>query len=261
MSHHANLPRTGAGLKKVERLALPESIADAVAEAIAARHILPGERIVETTLAARMDASRVPTREALKVLHTQGILLGGGYRGYRVASFEGEAVRKVFEVRLMLETFLLRDAVKCWRRGASDPQLLDKAIEDLEAAAKVGDFQASLRADLAFHRIIAQAARNEITAKLWEAIARHVLIIFSLEKFRDDDLRSVVAQHLEFRSFIQKQIERPGTLEALRRGLQEHLLVGARSKAQVRARDKFKQTRTLPAGPPGSDRATEPHIV
>jgi DNA-binding GntR family transcriptional regulator len=234
MQAQGRRPRNLAGLPKAERLALPESIADAVAEAIAARHILPGDRIVETTLAEQMGASRVPTREALKVLHTQGILLGGGYRGYRVASFEGESVRKVFEVRLMLETFLLRDAIRCWRSAVSDPRLLDQAIEQLATAARAGDFQASLRADLGFHRTIAQAARNDLTARLWETIARHVLIIFSLDRYRDDDLSAVVAQHEQFRDFILKQIEKPGTLDVLRRGLENHLLLGARAKAQRR---------------------------
>jgi DNA-binding GntR family transcriptional regulator len=211
---------------------LPESIADAVAEGIAARHILPGDRIVETTLAEQMGASRVPTREALKVLHTQGILVGGGYRGYRVASFEEDSVRRVFEVRLVLETFLLRDAVRCWRSGASDPALLDKAIERLAAAAQAKDFATTLRADLDFHRIIAKASKNEIAARLWEAIARHVLIIFSLERYRDDDLLAIVPQHEQFREFIRRQIVKPGSVDTLRRGLEDHFLLGSRAKAK-----------------------------
>lgn len=242
-------------MTQARHLALPESIADAVAEGIAARRLLPGDRIVETTLAEQMGVSRVPTREALKVLHTQGILVGGGYRGYRVASFEEDSVRKVFEVRLMLEAFLLRDAIRCWRSGVSDPRLLDQAIDELAAAATAKDFGASLRADLAFHRIIAEAAHNDITARLWEAIARHVLIIFSLEKYRDDDLAAVVTQHEQFRDFILKQIEKPGSLEVLRRGLEDHLLLGARAKAQ-RARRPSVMARSQAAD--GHDQPDSP---
>ena len=105
-----------------KRLLLAESIADSVAEAIATRLLMPGERIVETSLADKLGVSRVPIREALKVLHAQGILSGGGHRGYRVASFEPETIEKVLEVRLMLETFLLRDAIANWRAASRIPR-------------------------------------------------------------------------------------------------------------------------------------------
>jgi hypothetical protein len=129
----------------------------------------------------------VPIREALKVLHAQGILAGGGHRGYRVASFEPATIERVFELRLMLETYLLRDAVQRWRAGEADPGELDVAIRQMEMAAKAGDASMSLRADLDFHRTIARAAGNPIAATLWEAIARHVLVIFSLEPYRDNE--------------------------------------------------------------------------
>ena len=60
---------TPAWPRQPRRQSLAESIADTVAEAIANRHLMPGERVVELTLAEEMGVSRVPVREALKVLH------------------------------------------------------------------------------------------------------------------------------------------------------------------------------------------------
>jgi DNA-binding GntR family transcriptional regulator len=77
------------GLPQPKRLALADSVADSIAEAISMRILEPGERIVETTLVDKLGVSWVPIREALKVLHAQGILSGGGHRGYRVAAFDG----------------------------------------------------------------------------------------------------------------------------------------------------------------------------
>ena len=65
-------------LQKPLWVSLADNIANVIANAIAARHLLPGERLVETALAERLGVSRVPIREALKVLHAQGILTGGG---------------------------------------------------------------------------------------------------------------------------------------------------------------------------------------
>lgn len=222
-----------------QRTSLAESIADTVAEAIATRHLQPGERIVETALAERLGVSRVPIREALKVLHAQGILTGGSHRGYRVAAFGPETIDKVVEVRLMLETFLLRDAIAQWRAGKGTPAVLDQPIREMDMAARAGDGRGSLRADLSFHRAIRRAANNEVAGTLWDAIARHVAIIFALERYRDDDLGAVTRHHMALRDLILAQVARPGTAEDLRRAIEDHLLQVARSKAPApRARPR-----------------------
>ena len=185
---------------------LAEAIADSVAEAIATGHLAPGERIVETALAEKYGVSRVPVREALKVLGTQGILVGGGHRGYRVASFAPEKIEKVFEIRLELETILLRDAIANWRRRGSGPGELDAVIETMRQAARAGDLRAMLRADLEFHRAICRASENEVAAALWTAIARHVLVIFNLARYRDVDLERALDQHLKLRDYIEGAI-------------------------------------------------------
>jgi DNA-binding GntR family transcriptional regulator len=213
-----------------QRTSLAVAIADSVAEAIATGHMVPGERVVETALAERFQVSRVPIREALKVLHAQGILSGGGHRGFRVTTFGPGTIDKVFEVRLMLETFLLRDAVERWRKGEAQVADLDAVIRQMDAAARADDRRASLRADVQFHRTICQASGNPITATLWEAIARHVLIIFSLEAYRDSNLYAIADQHRAFRDFILAAMEKPRTLDDYRLALEDHILLVARAK-------------------------------
>jgi DNA-binding GntR family transcriptional regulator len=212
------------------RVLLPESIADSIAEAIAARLLAPGDRIVETALSEKLGVSRVPIREALKVLHAQGILSGGGHRGYRVASFSAETVEKVLELRLMLESILLRDAVRNWRAGTDDPAELDLPIARMQMSARARDGGASLRADLEFHRAIARAARNEVAETLWNAIARHVLIIFSHERYRDSDLHAVARQHQAFRNEIFGWVEAEAEPARIKTALEDHLLLVARGK-------------------------------
>lgn len=205
---------------------LADSIADSIAEAIATGHLAPGERIIETGLAEKYGVSRVPVREALKVLATQGILVGGGHRGYRVASFAPEKIEQVFEVRLELETILLRDAVANWRLGSGGLGNLDAVLETMRTAARADDLPAMLRADLEFHRAICRASGNAIVAALWNAIARHVLIIFNLARYRDVDLERALEQHLTLRDYIEAEIE-GGTRGAspaagIRRALERH---------------------------------------
>jgi len=217
-------------LTKPARISLADNIADLIAKAIATRHILPGARIVETSLAERLGVSRVPIREALKVLHAQGILTGGGHRGYHVATFGPEVTQQILEVRLMLESFLLRDAIENWRSGAEDPAVLQARIEDMKRAARADDMPASLLADLEFHRAIRDAARNAIVGTLWDTIARHVMIVFNFERYRDKDLNAIAVQHEGFRDFIYAQIDTPAPVETLHEALEDHILLIERSK-------------------------------
>lgn len=212
-------------LRKPLWTSLADNIANLIANSIATRRLVPGERIVETTLAEKLGVSRVPIREALKVLHAQGILTGGGHRGYHVAIFDAETTQQILEVRLQLETFLLRDALKNWRSGVEDPRQLNAAIAEMERAAKGEDLPGSLLADLEFHRTIRNAARNPVAGTLWDTIARHVMIVFNFERYRDKNLMAIPRQHEELRDFILQQIAHPGPTEAIGEALESHILL------------------------------------
>lgn len=216
------------GLPQPKRVSLSESVADTIAEAIATRIIAPGERIVETTLVEKLGVSRVPIREGLKVLHAQGIISGGGHRGYRVTAFDPKVTQQVMEVRLSLESFLLRDAIANWRAGNGSPEVLNAAIDKMRTA---GSMRNSLIADLEFHRAIRQAADNAIVGTLWDTIARHVLIVFNFERFRDEDLEAIPQQHEGFRDWIRAEVAKPSTsMDDIERALEDHMLLIARKK-------------------------------
>ena len=218
-------------LAQPKRISLSESVADTIAEAIATRIISPGERIVETTLVEKLGVSRVPIREALKVLHAQGIISGGGHRGYRVAAFGADVTQQIMEVRLSLESFMLRDAIENWRQGKGSPAVLAQSINAMRASAKAGSLRNSLIADLEFHRHIRQAADNPIVGTLWDTIARHVLIVFNFERFRDEDLEAIPKQHEQFLDWIEKQVAQPETaFTDIQTELENHMLLIARKK-------------------------------
>ncbi|WP_435310271.1 GntR family transcriptional regulator [Primorskyibacter sedentarius] len=216
-----------------KRVTMAETIADSVAKAISVGVLSPDERVKETALAERVGVSRAPIREALKILHAQGIVTADSSRGFRVASFDERTIEKVLEVRLALETILLRDAILSWRENDPKASVLDIPISRMREAAKNNDRAASLDADLSFHRAIAEGACNNIALILWSAIERHVMIIFSLQKYRADDLNAVVAHHEEFVNFIRAQIGGDLQPEALHEQLENHLLQVSRMRTQL----------------------------
>ena len=71
---------------------LGDAVADAIVSAVASGLLKPGQRIVEADLAAMLKVSRVPIREAIKILQAQGILNVTPNRGARIAEFDEKIV-------------------------------------------------------------------------------------------------------------------------------------------------------------------------
>ncbi|WP_226580432.1 GntR family transcriptional regulator [Acuticoccus sediminis] len=242
-----------AGASSFKRAeALPEAIANHIAQAVASRHLTDGERIVETALAAELGVSRVPVREALKILATQGILEGGGHRGYKVVSFSERTVASVQEARFAVETLFMRDAIAAWRDGRSDVSVLNHGIEAMARAARNGDMSEMLEADVAFHTLICEAAQNPIYMTLWTAIARHVLIILNLARFRDVDLWVVVRRHEALRDLIVSAVEGDVDAAEIRPILENHILAerqGAPSAGAAASAEAGGTAKTAAKGP------------
>src|SRR5262245_66329057 len=95
---------------------LAEQVADVIVDGIASGAIGPGQRLVETDLAQRLQVSRVPLRESMKMLEAQGILESTPHRGARVADFDEPKIDHICEARVALERIALRDAMHVYRK-------------------------------------------------------------------------------------------------------------------------------------------------
>jgi DNA-binding GntR family transcriptional regulator len=70
-------------LRFERRKSLPSQVADTIVEAIGEGLLAPGQRIIEVEIATRFRVSRVPVREAFRMLEVQGILESQPNRGVR----------------------------------------------------------------------------------------------------------------------------------------------------------------------------------
>lgn len=214
-----------AGPTPGQRTALPRAqslaaqVADFIVDAIAAGTIEFGQRLVETELSQKLGVSRVPIREALKMLEAQGILDAAPHRGAHVVDFDGLKIDRICEARVALERLALPDAV---RHLQAHPEKL-AALEDLVARmgreAAQRDWVQASKADLDFHRQICLASGNEIVITLWEALARHILIIFGREARTEQDGPRLTQQHRPILQLIRK-----GDLARLDREILRHVM-------------------------------------
>jgi DNA-binding GntR family transcriptional regulator len=78
-------------------------VTERLRSAILAGRLAPGERLQQDELAQRLRVSRMPVREALRTLHTEGLVELRPHRSAIVVSLRPEDIAEVFEIRAMLE--------------------------------------------------------------------------------------------------------------------------------------------------------------
>ena len=126
-----------------------EQVADYLREGIIAGRIERGARLKQQAIAAQLGTSITPVREALKLLEAEGYVLGDSYKGAVVAPFDIEASSEVLELRIQLESRLVRGAVG--HSSASDIAELKVLAGEFARAFDAGDNEAARAANYRFH--------------------------------------------------------------------------------------------------------------
>jgi DNA-binding GntR family transcriptional regulator len=114
-----------------------EQVADYLREGIISGVFPRGSRLKQAEIAERLQISITPVREALKLLEAEGYVSGDSYRGASVVPFDASASEEVLELRLLLETSLLRGAVE--KLTTHDLTELRSLASEFEQAFRLGD--------------------------------------------------------------------------------------------------------------------------
>jgi len=181
--------------------------------------ILPGDRIVEADLARALGMSRVPIREALRILESQGVVTSAPYKGIRLMEVSHERLEQVLDVRSALEILAARRALEAKRNNRAGLNLLRKARDELDLMAHREDVYGFALADAGFHRVLCELGGNPVLSMLWESLARQVTIIGGLATL-GKPMREIVKEH-----DVLIEVFAAGDLEAMARELHDHIVV------------------------------------
>jgi DNA-binding GntR family transcriptional regulator len=141
------IDRTPPNLQKLVRLIFSEAY-------------LPGDRLVERDLAARLKLSRIPVREGLQKLVSKGILLKDEVnRGLRLRDYGPAEITHLHEYREAIELAAARAA--CHNRSATDLVQLDLVCDEMQAEAPNAPSARWLELDWQFHQTIVETSGNE----------------------------------------------------------------------------------------------------
>ena len=126
-----------------------EQVADYLREGIIAGRFARGARLKQQEIATLLNTSITPVREALKLLEAEGYVSGDNYRGAIVAPFDLQASTETLNLRILLETQLVRGAVE--RATAADIGELKVLADAFATAFAAGDNETARAANYRFH--------------------------------------------------------------------------------------------------------------
>lgn len=111
-------------MKQVDRADVAsQRVADILAERIASGILRPGERIKQDELAAELDMSRIPVRDALRILESRGMVTMRANSSARVISLTAKDMDLSYRIRELLEPMLLAESL---------PNLTDADITEMQ---------------------------------------------------------------------------------------------------------------------------------
>jgi DNA-binding GntR family transcriptional regulator len=147
---------------------LSEQIKDLLLAQIIRGEIKPGERLVESRIAAAMQTSQAPVRDAIRDLGTVGVVEIRRNKGAVVRQFDREELAQIYAVRAELEGMAVERAALDHAEQVG-PELLG-LCDQMEAAVEAGDMAAFVDLNTRFHRTIVTASGNRPLVEIWDRL-------------------------------------------------------------------------------------------
>ena len=148
----------------VGRTVLREQVKKLLLERILDHHYAPGERLVETRIAAELGVSQAPVREALRELESLRFVESAPFRGTWVREISDEELVEVYPIGAALEEVAARAAAE---RMRGDVKALEREVR---AMAKAADVREQVEHDVRFHALIVDASGNTRLGEMWRSL-------------------------------------------------------------------------------------------
>lgn len=199
-----------------------ERVADVLRDDIMSGRRAPGSRLIERDIAAELQVSRLPVREAIKALVADGIVVARPRSWATVREFSPQDLQDFAEVREAIET--LAFALATDRIDDVGIALLESIVTREATAAAMGDRDAARQASAAFHMAAVRLSQNTMLIELAASLVTRLRWLFG----QHDDVVGMAATHRTILDAI-----RAKDVQLVRRLIPEHLAEG-RAAAQQR---------------------------
>ncbi|MGN8026159.1 GntR family transcriptional regulator [Microbacterium sp. 22242] len=172
-----------------DRSALADRVYRELLRSIIEGDVAPGAWLKERELSERYTVSRIPVRQALQRLETEGFVSTSPHRGANVTPLTRADIHDLFDTRLCFEPFAAQRAAE--RVAAGLEQI--HSLEELHHAASVADPEAARIASLDFHSEIVRLSGNKLLLRSLGPLLGRMEWVFRLT--RDEREREQTDEH------------------------------------------------------------------
>lgn len=217
--HNPSLKTASPPLRRPPSRSLTDLAYEAIVQVIVDRQYEPGSRLNIDALAAQLEMSNTPVREALTRAAMQRLVLQDNNRGFLVTPLLNEQeYHQLFDVRALLELHALQTSLP-------DQETLKRLTElaEIMPSMKHGpiyhDFKQFNQADREFHYLLISSSRNAFLIRAWsdlhfhlhvgrlyagagvidfsQALSEHNTIVEALQKNDQRALVETATQHIQ----------------------------------------------------------------
>lgn len=168
---------------------LREVVFTTLRQAILKGELLPGERLMEISLANKLGVSRTPIREAIRKLELEGLVVMIPRKGAHVAHITEQELNDVLEVRRGLEELAIEKA--CERITEEELDRLEEAAQVFSGLVDSDNLVALAEADVRFHDVIYDATHNRRLVQILNNL-REQMYRYRMEYLKDADSRKLL---------------------------------------------------------------------
>jgi len=144
-------------------------VSEVIRDAILTGKVAPGDKLAEQELADQLGVSRVPVREAIRILEQQGLLVTRPRSGTYVVRLTPDELQDGSHLRAAMEDLAVTQAFERLDSGQWDDLCRD--LRDLLAAmresAEQGGWIRVIKLDAEWHTRIVDAAQNRLLLHAW----------------------------------------------------------------------------------------------
>ena len=165
-------------MRPVSTASLVEQVRDQMQDAITNGTFQPGDRIVESDVAATLGVSRGPVREAARLLEQKGLVVSIPRRGFFVREFSRTQIEDLYELREWIQVAAVRCAVD--RATDTDLARLRRRHQALVKAAREQKYAELVEGIVDYHRMLCALSGNARLMRVFDDIAIEVSQILSV---------------------------------------------------------------------------------
>ncbi|MEI6101752.1 MAG: GntR family transcriptional regulator, partial [Eubacteriales bacterium] len=172
---------------------LSQTVYDYIMQMLIKQEIKCGERISEENISERLNISRTPIREALRLLASQGLVIIYPKRFAEVVTFTETDRHQIGIVRLNQDVFSAKLAIQ--NGSNADFLNMSRVADECEKYAKLDDMYLRITTDCRFHLMLAEIGKNQVHTAFQQILYQKICLMQAANYVGAEDSLQKISHH------------------------------------------------------------------